>query len=141
MGWVAPTPRRAVESEQLLTGRTVTEDLVRDATKAAVAAATPLAKNAYKVPGLETVLRRTILAAASQGKEAGIRRQEPSGLTLAVLRGASEAKDRYDCADRVPLRPLERRRRRLWRSRPLGERVLPERRVLVSPDRGSGWTR
>jgi hypothetical protein len=26
-------------------------------------------------------------------------------------------------------------------SRPLGERVLPERRVLVSPDRGSGWTR
>lgn len=65
MGWVAPTPRHAVESERILTGKTMTENLARDAAKAAAAAATPLSKNAYKVPVLEAVLRRTILAAAS----------------------------------------------------------------------------
>jgi xanthine dehydrogenase YagS FAD-binding subunit len=65
MGWVAPTPRRAVESEQLLTGRDLSKNLVREAARAAVAGATPLSKNAYKVPVLETVVRRTILAAAT----------------------------------------------------------------------------
>jgi xanthine dehydrogenase YagS FAD-binding subunit len=65
MGWVAPTPRRAVESEQVLTGRDLNEDLVRQAARAAVAGATPLSKNAYKVPVLEAVVRRTILAAAA----------------------------------------------------------------------------
>jgi xanthine dehydrogenase YagS FAD-binding subunit len=65
MGWVAPTPRRAVESERLLIGNRVTDDLARQAARAAVAGATPLAKNGYKVPVLETVVRRTILAAAA----------------------------------------------------------------------------
>jgi xanthine dehydrogenase YagS FAD-binding subunit len=64
-GWVAPTPRRAVESERLLTGKRIDETLARSAARAAVAEATPLSKNAYKVPVLETVVRRTILAAAS----------------------------------------------------------------------------
>ena len=65
MGWVAPTPRKAAESERLLTGKRVDESLVREAAKAAVSGATPLSKNAYKVPVLEAVVRRTILAAAS----------------------------------------------------------------------------
>jgi xanthine dehydrogenase YagS FAD-binding subunit len=65
MGWVAPTPRRAVESERVLTGRVLSEDLVREAARAAVAGATPLSKNAYKVPVLKAVVRRTILAAAT----------------------------------------------------------------------------
>lgn len=64
MGWVAPTPRRAMEAEKLLVGKTVSEDLARQAAKAAVSGATPLSKNAYKVPVLEAVVRRTILAAA-----------------------------------------------------------------------------
>jgi xanthine dehydrogenase YagS FAD-binding subunit len=64
-GWVAPTPRRAMKSERVLAGKAVTEDLAREAAKAAVADATPLSKNAYKVAVLETVVRRTILAAAS----------------------------------------------------------------------------
>ena len=34
MGWVAPTPRRAVESEQLLTGRDLSKNLVREAARA-----------------------------------------------------------------------------------------------------------
>lgn len=65
MGWVAPTPRRAAESAQVLTGRDLSENLVREAARAAVAGATPLSKNAYKVPVLEAVVRRTILAAAT----------------------------------------------------------------------------
>jgi xanthine dehydrogenase YagS FAD-binding subunit len=65
MGWVAPTPRRAPGSELILAGKPLTEALAREAAKAAVADATPLSKNAYKVPILEAVVRRTILAAAA----------------------------------------------------------------------------
>jgi xanthine dehydrogenase YagS FAD-binding subunit len=64
-GWVAPTPRRARESERMLVGQKVTGDLARKAAAAAVAGATPLSKNGYKVPVLEAVVRRTILAAAA----------------------------------------------------------------------------
>ncbi|MFP2924105.1 FAD binding domain-containing protein [Pyxidicoccus sp. 3LG] len=64
MGWVAPTPRRATEAEKLLVGKTLNEDLARQVAKAAVSGATPLSKNAYKVPVLEAVVRRTVLAAA-----------------------------------------------------------------------------
>jgi xanthine dehydrogenase YagS FAD-binding subunit len=65
MGWVAPTPRRAIESEKLLTGKRVDEAVAREAARASVAGATPLSKNGYKVPVLEAVVRRTILAAAA----------------------------------------------------------------------------
>jgi xanthine dehydrogenase YagS FAD-binding subunit len=65
MGWVAPTPRRAVESERLLIGERVTLAVARRAAAAAVTNATPLSKNAYKVPVLEAVVRRTILATTS----------------------------------------------------------------------------
>ncbi|MFP2910701.1 FAD binding domain-containing protein [Pyxidicoccus sp. 3LFB2] len=64
MGWVAPTPRRATEAEKLLVGKPVDEELARQVAKAAVAGATPLSKNAYKVPVLEAVVRRTVLAAS-----------------------------------------------------------------------------
>ena len=64
LGWVAPTPRRAVNSEKILTGKQMTEQLAREAARVAVAGATPLSKNAYKVQVLEAVVRRTILAAA-----------------------------------------------------------------------------
>lgn len=62
LGWVAPTPRRAVASEELLVGRRLDEQSASEAAAAAVSSATPLAKNAYKVPVLETVIKRTILA-------------------------------------------------------------------------------
>lgn len=64
MGWVAPTPRRALASEQMLVGQELNSDLVAAAARAAVRGATPLAKNGYKVKVLEAVVRRTILAAA-----------------------------------------------------------------------------
>ena len=65
LGWVAPTPRRAVASEEVLRGKRLSEGVAREAAKAAVAGATPLLRNAYKVPVLEVVVRRTILAAAN----------------------------------------------------------------------------
>jgi xanthine dehydrogenase YagS FAD-binding subunit len=65
LGWVAPTPRRAVEAERVMIGGRVTGELARAAAAAAVAGATPLAKNGYKIPVLEAVVRRTILAAAA----------------------------------------------------------------------------
>jgi xanthine dehydrogenase YagS FAD-binding subunit len=65
MGWVAPTPRHALESEKLLQGRTLNESVARQAARAAVAGATPLSRNRYKVPVLEAVVRRTILAAVA----------------------------------------------------------------------------
>jgi xanthine dehydrogenase YagS FAD-binding subunit len=63
LGWVAPTPRRARAAEAVLRGAALSEEVARSAAQAAVAGATPLSKNAYKVPVLEAVVRRTILAA------------------------------------------------------------------------------
>ena len=63
LGWVAPTPRRAVASEELLVGREINEQSATEAAAAAVAAATPLAKNFYKVDVLKAVVKRTILSA------------------------------------------------------------------------------
>jgi xanthine dehydrogenase YagS FAD-binding subunit len=64
LGWVAPTPRRAVESEKVLQGKRIDATVAAEAARAAVAGATPLSHNQYKVPVLEAVVRRTILAAA-----------------------------------------------------------------------------
>lgn len=63
LGWVAPVPRRAVDSEELLVGRRIDENSASEAAAAAVTSATPLLKNAYKVPVLEAVIKRTLLAA------------------------------------------------------------------------------
>ncbi|HEY0564125.1 MAG TPA: FAD binding domain-containing protein [Terriglobales bacterium] len=64
LGAAAPTPHRAKEAEARLAGQAVSEQLATAAAKAAVANATPLAKNGYKVPVFEAVVRRTILRAA-----------------------------------------------------------------------------
>ena len=64
MGWVAPTPRRALASEQILVGQELNENVATAAARTAVRGATPLAKNVYKVKVLETVVKRAILAAA-----------------------------------------------------------------------------
>lgn len=62
MGWVAPTPRRALAGEQILIGQQLNESTATAAARAAVRDATPLAKNSYKVKVLETVVKRTLLA-------------------------------------------------------------------------------
>lgn len=65
-GAVAPTPRRMTASEKLLIGREIDEHVAAEAARAAVRGATPTDKNSYKVPILETVIRRTILSAVGQ---------------------------------------------------------------------------
>jgi xanthine dehydrogenase YagS FAD-binding subunit len=62
MGWVAPTPRRALAGERILIGQQLNENVAAEAARAAVRDATPLTKNGYKVTVLETVVRRALLA-------------------------------------------------------------------------------
>lgn len=62
-GAVAPVPRRMTASENVLLGREIDEQLAAEAARLAVRGATPTAQNGYKVPVLEAVIRRTILAA------------------------------------------------------------------------------
>lgn len=64
LGAAAPVPWRAQEAETALVGKAVNEESARAAAKAAVNGATPLAKNGYKIPVFEAVVRRTILKAA-----------------------------------------------------------------------------
>lgn len=60
LGSVAPTPRRSRDAERLLDQLGVGPDAIRGAARLAIEGATPLSRNAYKVPMLETVVRRTI---------------------------------------------------------------------------------
>jgi xanthine dehydrogenase YagS FAD-binding subunit len=64
LGAVAPTPRRAAEAEKALAGSAVDVIAAGRAARAALAGATPLPGNDHKLPILEAVLARTILAAA-----------------------------------------------------------------------------
>jgi len=64
-GSVAPVPRRMTASEEILRGREIDDGVAAEAARVAVRGATPTEQNSYKVPILETVIRRTILAAMS----------------------------------------------------------------------------
>jgi len=63
LGAAAPVPHRARTAEAVLAGRPIDESAARDAAHVALDGATPLAKNAYKVPLFEALVRRTILKA------------------------------------------------------------------------------
>jgi xanthine dehydrogenase YagS FAD-binding subunit len=63
LGAASPVPYRAVEAEKKLAGQKIDEKLARDAAKATLANATPLAMNQYKVPLFENLMTRAILAA------------------------------------------------------------------------------
>ena len=69
LGGAAPYPYRAQAAEAKLNNSEITEGTARTAAEAAMAHATPLAKNAYKIPIFEAILRRTILRAASLNAE------------------------------------------------------------------------
>ncbi len=64
LGAVAPVPHRAETAEAALAGHLIDAASAQTAAAAAVAGANPLSKNAYKVPIVETLVRRAILAAA-----------------------------------------------------------------------------
>lgn len=67
LGGVAPIPWRVPEAERLLAGQRVTPELAAHVGEAALAGATPLRKNAYKVLLTKAVVRRTLLELAGRG--------------------------------------------------------------------------
>jgi xanthine dehydrogenase YagS FAD-binding subunit len=64
LGAAAPVPHRAATAEAVLAGKVVDRDVAAAAARAALAGATPLARNGYKLPLFETLIRRAILQAA-----------------------------------------------------------------------------
>ena len=67
LGAAAPVPHRAKTAEAVLAARRIDENAAREAGRAALDGATPLAKNAYKLPLFETLVRRAILKAVGVG--------------------------------------------------------------------------
>jgi xanthine dehydrogenase YagS FAD-binding subunit len=63
LGAAAPVPYRAGRAEAALTGKRIDDATARQAARAALDGATPLSKNAYKLPLFETLVRRAILEA------------------------------------------------------------------------------
>jgi xanthine dehydrogenase YagS FAD-binding subunit len=65
LGHVAPVPWPSAEAEAALKGMAVNEDVAWEAGKAAVASATPLSKNAYKVQLARVAVKRAIMRAVA----------------------------------------------------------------------------
>ena len=64
LGGVAPTPWAASQADQMLKGKSLTAALAEEAGKAAVANATPLSQNAYKVTLARVAVKRALMQAA-----------------------------------------------------------------------------
>jgi xanthine dehydrogenase YagS FAD-binding subunit len=64
IGSAAPVPFRAKAAEALVDGRKIDAALAAKAATAALEGATPLGKNAYRLPIVEAAVRRTLLASA-----------------------------------------------------------------------------
>lgn len=69
LGAAAPIPHCADGAAALLTGKRIDADLAAAAGRAALDSATPLAGNTYKVPLLETLVRRAVLKAVESQSE------------------------------------------------------------------------
>jgi xanthine dehydrogenase YagS FAD-binding subunit len=65
IGSVAPVPWRAKAAEAFVEGKRIDAALAAGAAQAALDGATPLAKNAYKLPIVAAAVRRSLLASAS----------------------------------------------------------------------------
>lgn len=63
LGYVAPVPWLSPEAEKTLSGQALTDDIAEKAAAAALAAAKPLSRNAYKVQLARVALKRAILKA------------------------------------------------------------------------------
>ena len=65
LGAAAAVPHRARAAEAALAGKPIDQTSAAAAGRAAIAGATPLSDNGYKLPLFETLVRRTILKAAA----------------------------------------------------------------------------
>lgn len=70
LGHVAPTPWDSKEAAQFLAGKTITEETAEQAGKEAVASASPLSGNGYKVQLAKVAVKRALLEAARSGRAA-----------------------------------------------------------------------
>ena len=66
LGHVAPTPWVAQQAGQALAGQSISEDTAAKAGEAAVAGATPLSQNGYKVQLTRVAVKRALLAASGK---------------------------------------------------------------------------
>lgn len=66
LGQTAPIPWPSPEAEQALAGKTISEEVAEAAGAAAVAEATPLSRNAYKVTLTKVAVKRAVLRAAGK---------------------------------------------------------------------------
>ena len=64
LGGVAPIPWRVPAAEKFLLGKKLDSDVLSEAGKIALVEAKPLAKNAYKIPLTQTLVRRALAKAA-----------------------------------------------------------------------------
>jgi xanthine dehydrogenase YagS FAD-binding subunit len=60
LGGVAPIPWRVPAAEKFLIGKKLNKDVLSETGKIALADARPLAKNAYKIPLTQTLVRRAL---------------------------------------------------------------------------------
>ena len=67
LGHVAPVPWIADKANQFLAGKTMTEDTAIEAASTALAGATPLSQNAYKVQLARVAVKRALLEAWRKG--------------------------------------------------------------------------
>jgi xanthine dehydrogenase YagS FAD-binding subunit len=62
LGAAAPVPYVSKEAAEVIEGQIVNKESAAAAGKAAMASATPLSQNAYKIPVFETIIERAIAA-------------------------------------------------------------------------------
>ncbi|MEE8131130.1 MAG: hypothetical protein V3T48_12620, partial [Vicinamibacterales bacterium] len=67
LGGVAPVPWRVPDAERMLVGERVTPALAARVAVEAVAGASPLSKNGYKVALTTAIVERTLVGLASRG--------------------------------------------------------------------------
>lgn len=65
LGAAAPVPHRAKQAEAALSEKRIDESAAAQAARAALEGATPLSKNAYKLPLFQALVRRAVLKAAA----------------------------------------------------------------------------
>ena len=63
LGGVAPIPWRVPDAEKFVLGKELTNDVLQEAGKIALARAEPLQNNAYKIPLTQTLVRRALAKA------------------------------------------------------------------------------
>jgi xanthine dehydrogenase YagS FAD-binding subunit len=66
LGHVAPTPWIAAQAEQVLAGKSLTDDVIEQVAQAAVAGAQPLSENGYKVQLTRVAVKRALREASGK---------------------------------------------------------------------------